>query len=883
MHPLNETSDTDDTDSESRTKRSSGSRRGTRNQTKGRGLALIIEPERLGICRLPPKTRIPTWVYRSNFFSVARTREELSIVCEEKLVPKSIRCEVGWRAIKVKEPLDPSLIGVLASLANPLTEAGVSIFSISTYDTDYLLVRYKKLKMAQRVLEEAGHCFIEDPSDSAVSAEATQPEEAPPAKTSPAKTSPAKNEEPPKRQSKRKPAVEADAATDETPSAKPRVRSRRRRGADRERPAKGASTASRAARVDEEPTEIVAPTAEGAAGVDVREIAAASAARKAQAAAAEDPDPKAEASRSPVADQEPDEGADDGTSTFRDNATRRMSIRSEERRQRLSQALRRFGAALTNDPRFGETTPEDEALRRKEAGTSSADDTSSATSTPPKAASEADELDLDWESELVGKQAAALEAAAGAQGSAKAAKAAKTPKDAEIPKDAETTKDAEASEVEVPFAAATSGAFEGESLSIGEEEVEEDEGLMADGLFTGAIPQNDVEVTDQSFATLGLSDAVLEAVQEMGFEHPTPIQAAVVPEALEGVDVIGLAETGSGKTAAFVLPLAERLRHGKGTRGLILCPTREIALQTKSFIDSFGKNHKLSAVAVIGGVKMQPQIDRLRAKPDIVVATPGRLADHMRRRNVDLSRLEELVIDEADHMLDLGFLPQIKEILEQVPRKRRSMMFSATMLPPIARLAQQFMNEPLTIDIRPINKVAEGIEHRLYLVHDADLKVCLLKLLDEVQGSTLIFARRKLHTEWLARQLQQAGCPSDRIHSDRTQAQRVRALRGFREGKFRILVATDVAARGIDVPRIQHVINYGLPESVEDYVHRAGRTARGNSVGIVSSIGTWQDKAMVREMESSLGIEMPRCSVEGIEPYVELRPRRKTVRRRRLL
>ena len=286
---------------------------------------------------------------------------------------------------------------------------------------------------------------------------------------------------------------------------------------------------------------------------------------------------------------------------------------------------------------------------------------------------------------------------------------------------------------------------------------------------------------------------------------------------------------------------------------------------------------------MIGGVRMGPQIDGFRRDADILVATPGRLADHMRRGNVRLDKIEELVLDEADHMLDLGFLPQIKEILEQVPDDRRTLMFSATMPPPIERLAQIFMKDPVRCDIRPKGQIATGIEHRLYLVKDDDhRKDCLFALLREIEGSTLVFARRKLYTEWLARQIELADFPVARIHSDRSQAQRVEALRAFREGKVRILVATDVAARGIDVPLIQHVINFGPPEQVEDYVHRAGRTARGSAAGIVSTIGTWQDKMMVREIELDLGIELPRCTVAGVEPYVEL-PKRRTIRRRRLL
>lgn len=403
-----------------------------------------------------------------------------------------------------------------------------------------------------------------------------------------------------------------------------------------------------------------------------------------------------------------------------------------------------------------------------------------------------------------------------------------------------------------------------------------------EGLFTGAIPQHPVEITDRTFADLGLSSPILKTVKRVGFDHPTPIQAAVVPIALTGKDVIGLAETGSGKTAAFVLPLAERLTHGAGIRGLILCPTREIALQTKAFLDIFGRYHDLDTVAIIGGVKLGPQIDHLRKKPDIIVATPGRLVDHLERRNVRLDKIQALVLDEADHMLDLGFLPQIQAVLSRLPEKRHTMMFSATMPPPIDRLAQLFMDEPERIDFRPDGRAARGIEHRLYLVKEHDKKGCLYALLRQIEGSTLVFTRRRLDAEWLSRQLELAGFKVERIHSDRSQGQRVQALRGFKEGDHRVLVATDVAARGIDVPTIQHVINFGLPDQVEDYIHRAGRTARGSAGGIVSSITTWIEKPKVAEIENVLGQKVKRCQAPGVEAYVEVK-RRKQVRRRRLL
>jgi ATP-dependent RNA helicase RhlE len=388
-----------------------------------------------------------------------------------------------------------------------------------------------------------------------------------------------------------------------------------------------------------------------------------------------------------------------------------------------------------------------------------------------------------------------------------------------------------------------------------------------------AIPQHPVQTIDRTFSTLGLSAPILAGVRNVGFIHPTPIQAAVIPVALAGRDLIGLAETGSGKTAAFALPLTDRISHGKGVRGLILSPTREIALQTKAFLDLFGEDRQLRTVCLIGGVAMAPQIQGLRNQPDLVVATPGRLLDHLERGNLELSRVDVLVLDEADHMLDLGFMPQVQRILQELPPHRQTLMFSATMPAQIDRLAQRFMVAPVIIDITPEGKVAQGISHRLYLVDPNDKKACLLALLHQELGSTLVFIRRKVDAEWLTGILEREGHPVERIHSDLSQGQRVQALQSFREGAHRILVATDIAARGIDIPRIQHIINFDMPETVEDYIHRAGRTARGKAGGIVSSIATWKEKPLLKEIEKTLGEDIPRCTVPGVEPYVELRSR----------
>jgi ATP-dependent RNA helicase RhlE len=394
------------------------------------------------------------------------------------------------------------------------------------------------------------------------------------------------------------------------------------------------------------------------------------------------------------------------------------------------------------------------------------------------------------------------------------------------------------------------------------------------------IGQHPVLTTDNNFQSLGLSEATLKLLNQIGFEHPTPIQSELIPPALLGRDLIGLAQTGSGKTAAFVIPIAENLQHGEGVRGLVLSPTREIALQTKAFLDLFGQHHELITTCLIGGVPIRPQTKDLRRGPDVIVATPGRLLDHLNRGNIHLRNIEELVFDEADHMLDLGFLPQIKSILKMLPKKRHTMMFSATMPHSIEQLAQRYLNDPLRIDILPEGKAAEGITHRLYLVNPMKRKDCLLTLLNQELGSTLVFTQTRREAHWLYKTLFHEGHPVIDIHSDKTQKERVSALEGFRSGEHRILVATAIASRGIDVSGIKHIVNFDIPETVEEYIHRAGRTARGDAKGLVSTIATFMDLPVVKRIEAEIGQDIPRCSVAGIEPFVETE--KKAVQSRRL-
>ncbi len=384
------------------------------------------------------------------------------------------------------------------------------------------------------------------------------------------------------------------------------------------------------------------------------------------------------------------------------------------------------------------------------------------------------------------------------------------------------------------------------------------------------LPHHDVQTTKQNFNDLGLSAPIIQCLTNVGFTHPTPIQATVIPIALAGHDLIGCAQTGTGKTAAFVLPIADRLTHGSGVRGIILCPTREIATQTQTFIELFGQDHHLSSVVLIGGVKIGPQISALQKNPDIIVATPGRLFDHIERGTVSLRGVSEVVFDEADRMLDMGFLPQIEAIMKHVPRDRHTMMFSATMPFSVARLAERYLRDPQRIDIAPPGTSAEGIEHRLYLVEPGDKRKLLLALLTQVPGSTLIFTRMKQDVERLARFLDiNSQIVAARLHADRSQSERTQALEDFRAGKFRILIATDIAGRGLDIPQIAQVINYDVPENAEDYVHRAGRTARYDATGVAATIASWMDLVLVQNIERLLGKPLPRCTMDGIPEFVE--------------
>ncbi len=371
-----------------------------------------------------------------------------------------------------------------------------------------------------------------------------------------------------------------------------------------------------------------------------------------------------------------------------------------------------------------------------------------------------------------------------------------------------------------------------------------------------------------NFSNFGLHADLLRGVKEMGFTHPTPIQNDAIPPALEGRDVLACAMTGSGKTAAFLLPILHRL-HGKKrgtTRALILTPTRELAAQIDEHLKALAVHTPLSGAAVFGGVGMGPQEHAFRTGVDVLVATPGRLLDHFRFPYAKLAGLEILVLDEADRMLDMGFLPDIRRVLRHLPAHRQTLFFSATMPPPIVALAKEMLKNPATVNLERKAAPATGITQAIYPVA-AELKLPLfLELLGRGElKSVLVFTRTKHRANRLAEALARHRVPSERIHGNRSQAQRTQALAGFKQGKFRVLVATDIAARGIDVEALSHVVNFDVPNVPEDYIHRVGRTARAEATGDAFTFVSPDEEADLRAIERAIGKRLPRITVPGFD------------------
>ncbi|HEX7861463.1 MAG TPA: DEAD/DEAH box helicase [Verrucomicrobiae bacterium] len=370
-----------------------------------------------------------------------------------------------------------------------------------------------------------------------------------------------------------------------------------------------------------------------------------------------------------------------------------------------------------------------------------------------------------------------------------------------------------------------------------------------------------------SFNSLGLSQPVLDAVRALGFEMPTPIQAQSIPIMMQGRDLIGSAQTGTGKTAAFALPILSQLDKPERTpRALVLVPTRELACQVEESIRTFARFSHLRCTVLYGGVGYGKQFESLRCGTDIVVATPGRLLDHLERRTLDLRRIKHLVLDEADRMLDMGFLPDVKRIISQVPQVRQTALFSATIPAQIESLIKWAMKSPETVEIGQRRSPAETVRHSVYPVADSQKSDLLQKLLEHSEyRSAIVFCRTKHRADRIAKMLSKHNHAVAVIHSNRSQRERDQALGGFRDGRFKVLVATDIAARGIDVADVSHVINFDVPHHPEDYVHRIGRTGRAQAEGDAFTLMVAEDAQTVRAIERYIGKPIEKQKVENFE------------------
>ncbi len=376
-----------------------------------------------------------------------------------------------------------------------------------------------------------------------------------------------------------------------------------------------------------------------------------------------------------------------------------------------------------------------------------------------------------------------------------------------------------------------------------------------------------------TFADLGLSDPILKAVTDKGYTNPSPIQEKAIPSVMEGKDVLAAAQTGTGKTAGFTLPILHRLTEKtkrvdrRAVRTLILTPTRELASQIKKNIEDYSVHLDMTSLVVFGGVKINPQISKLKQGVDILVATPGRLLDLCQQRACDLSQLEILVLDEADRMLDMGFINDIKKIMKYVPQKRQTLLFSATFSNEIKTIAKQFLNNPVLVEVAAQNTTAERVEQRAYKCDQASKPELAIHLIQQGNwDQVLIFTKTKHGANRLSDRLQKAGITSSAIHGNKSQGARERALQGFKDKTVRVLCATDIAARGIDIAHLPHVINYELPNVPADYVHRIGRTGRAGQSGEALSLVCNNERAFLVQIEKLISQKIPMHTEEGYEP-----------------
>ncbi len=344
---------------------------------------------------------------------------------------------------------------------------------------------------------------------------------------------------------------------------------------------------------------------------------------------------------------------------------------------------------------------------------------------------------------------------------------------------------------------------------------------------------------------------ILKTLEQLQFTHPTPIQSKAIPLGIEGKDVVGIAQTGTGKTLAFGIPMLQQIIKNSNVQklGLIIVPTRELALQVDEIFQKIGRAHGLKTAVLIGGAHIGHQIQLMKKRPQIVIGTPGRIIDHLQRRSLNLRGVNILVLDEADRMLDMGFAPQIKKILQEVPRERQTMLFSATMPEDIAKIANQYMKNPIRIEIARAGTVAAKIKQEVIIVQKDQKNRQLERILDECKGTVLVFSRTKFGAKRICKSVKIMGHTASEIHSNKSLSQRREALAGFKVGKYRVLVATDIASRGIDVDDIELIVNYDMPEKAEDYVHRIGRTGRAGQEGRAISFATPDQRGKLNNIE----------------------------------
>ena len=367
------------------------------------------------------------------------------------------------------------------------------------------------------------------------------------------------------------------------------------------------------------------------------------------------------------------------------------------------------------------------------------------------------------------------------------------------------------------------------------------------------------------FSRLGIAPTLLEALIKLNYKNPTPIQLQAIPVAMEGKDLVGIAQTGTGKTIAFGIPMIQRLQQIKGY-GLIILPTRELAIQVDESLRQVGMHLGLRTAVIIGGMPMRPQVQALARNPQIIVATPGRLNDHLNQKTARLDNVRIVVLDEADRMLDMGFAPQIQKIFHALPRARQTMLFSATMPPEIMKMATAYMKLPIRIEVAPSGTTVERVTQEIFIIQK-DAKVRLVeKLLQQYSGTTLIFTRTKYGAKKLTREIRDIGHTAAEFHSNRSPNQRREAFEGFKSGRYRVLVATDIASRGIDVIGIELIINYDLPTNTEDYVHRIGRTARAGVGGHAISLVTPDQRRELRDIERLIRKNLPISQLPELPP-----------------